>query len=58
MLAGLAAGIEAARPLPRVCVGRIAGANCQSADLDLAVIDVPAVGAFGVSAAGEGGRGP
>jgi len=51
MLARPAAGIEAANPLPRVRVARVADAPRDGAYLDVAVIDMPAVGAFGIAAA-------
>src|SRR5260370_35227198 len=53
----MAAGIEAARPTPRVFIVRNAGADGDRAGVDVAIIDVPAVLAFWVAAAGEGGHG-
>jgi hypothetical protein len=53
--AGFDARIEAATPLPLIDVDRAAGAARDRADMHVAVIDVPAAGAFGISAAGKGG---
>src|ERR1700677_4033393 len=52
------AGIEAATPFPLIDVDRAAGAAGDRADMDIAVIDVPAIGTLGVAAAGEFGHGP
>jgi hypothetical protein len=51
-----AAGIEAATPFPRIFIMRAADANRDRSYVDIAVIDVPAVQAFGISAAGDGGH--
>ena len=56
--AGLAARIEAASPAPRIFIVPDAGAVRDRADMDVAVIDVPAVLAFGIAAASEGGHTP
>jgi hypothetical protein len=52
------ARVEAADPAPRVLMMRDAGADSDRADADVSVIDVPAVLAFGIAAAGELGHGP
>jgi hypothetical protein len=53
------AGIEAARPSPRIFIMRNAGSDRDRADLLVAVIDVPAfLAGVGRSAAGEGGHAP
>jgi hypothetical protein len=57
VFAGMTARIEPAIPFPWIGTERIADAPCDRAGVDVAVIDVPAVGTFGVSAAGEGGHG-
>ena len=49
--------LEAAAPLPLVRVMRTARTPRDGAGLDVAEIDVPAVGALGVAAAGEDGHG-
>jgi hypothetical protein len=48
----MTAWIEAASPFPWVGVKRVAHAPCNRPDASIAVIDVPAIGPFGVSAAG------
>jgi hypothetical protein len=48
--------IEAARPFPRVSVMRVAGAHGDGAGVNIAEIDVPAIGAVGRSAAGKAGH--
>ncbi len=48
------AGTEAAGRSPPIFVMRNAGADRDRADADITVVDVPAVRAFGVAAAGEG----
>jgi hypothetical protein len=48
--------LEAAPPSPLVDIDRDAVPNCNRADMDITVIDVPAVLAFGVKAAGEFGH--
>jgi hypothetical protein len=58
VLAWMAARIKAGIPFPRIGITRIAGAPANRADLHVAVIDVPAIGAFGIAAEGEGGHGP
>jgi len=58
LLAGLGAGIEAAAPFPWIFVMRLAYAARDRADPDVTEIDVPAVLAFGVSAADEFGHCP
>jgi transposase len=57
-VAGLTARVETANPSPRILVLRNAGADGDRADMDVSVIDVPAVLAFGIATAGEGGHGP
>jgi hypothetical protein len=52
------AWIEAAAPSPLVDVDGAAGASRDRADMDIAVIDVPAVRALGIAAAGKGGHKP
>jgi hypothetical protein len=49
--------IEAAGPLPRVGVLRVAGAHGDDAGLHVAVIDEPAIAAVGGSSAGKVGHG-
>jgi hypothetical protein len=44
-------------PFPLVDIGRAAHAPRNRANVDVAIEDVPAVFAFGISAAGEGGHG-
>jgi hypothetical protein len=61
VLARVTARIKAACPFPRIGIVRIAGATRDGADVNcikgaVAIVDVPAVGAFGVAAAGEGGH--
>jgi hypothetical protein len=53
MLARKTAGIEAAAPLPLIRMVRTARTSRDGASLHVAKIDVPAVGALGVAAAGE-----
>jgi hypothetical protein len=48
--------IEAAAPFPRVLVVRVAIANSDRTDVHVAVVDVPTVGPFGVTAAGKLGH--
>jgi hypothetical protein len=56
---GSAARIEAARPTPLVDINRHAGADyCDRSHMHVAIIDVPAIGSFGISAAGEPGHAP
>jgi hypothetical protein len=55
VLAWFYARIEPAFPLPLFEIGRAARAACDRADMDVVVLDVSAVGAFGTAAAGEGG---
>jgi hypothetical protein len=47
MLAGMAAWIESASPFPWVGVKRVAVAPSDRPDVNIAVIDVPAIGPFG-----------
>ena len=58
LLAGIRPRIEAAQPLPWLLIVRLAHAACDGADVDISEIDVPAVEAFRVSAAGELGHCP
>ena len=44
--------IEAAGPFPRVGAVRVAGPHGDGAGLNVAVVDVPAIGAVGRAAAG------
>jgi hypothetical protein len=55
-LPGMRARVEATRPAPRILVMRNAGAERDRAHVHVAIIDVPAVLAFGIAAAGEGGH--
>jgi hypothetical protein len=57
LLAGVRARIEAAEPLSRVLVMRLAYAARDGADLNVTVVDVPAILAFGIAVAGEFGHG-
>jgi hypothetical protein len=57
LLAGIAARIEATKPLPLWFGVRDAGAFGDGADMNVAEIDVPAVGAVRVGASGEVGHG-
>jgi len=56
LLAGIGAGIEAALPLPTFNRIGLAVAACDIADMDVAVEDVPAIGALVAAAAGENGH--
>jgi hypothetical protein len=56
MFARVRSRIEAAAPLPRIGVVRIAAADRDRADTDIAVVDVPAIWPFGISPAGESGH--
>jgi hypothetical protein len=56
VLAWTASGVKAAKPFPRVRVVWVASAHSDHADVNIAVIDVPAVVAFAVSAASEDGH--
>jgi hypothetical protein len=56
LLVGLGSRIEAAGPAP--LVDGDARLCRDGADMDIAVIDAPAVLAFGITAAGEGRHGP
>src|ERR1700736_6068246 len=59
MLARLTAGIETARPSPWVFVMRNAGADRDRADVDIAIVDMPAfLAGIRRSAAGERGHAP
>jgi hypothetical protein len=53
MLARMRAGIKSATPLPRIEMQRLADAGRNCADPDVAEINVLAIGAFGIAAAGE-----
>ena len=55
MFARMRAWIEAAAPFPRICVVGIPGALGNRADVNIAVINVPALLTVCGSAAGEGG---
>jgi hypothetical protein len=50
------ARIKAAGPAPRIFVMWNPGSERNRADVNIAVIDVPAVVAFGIATAGEGGH--
>jgi hypothetical protein len=50
--------IKTARPLPRIFVTRTADAARDRAGEDIAIINAPAVLAFGIASAGEGGHPP
>jgi hypothetical protein len=50
------ARIEAAAPLPRVLIMRVAGADRDRADVQVTVVDVPAFVDFRIAAAGESGH--
>jgi hypothetical protein len=54
----MATWIEAAAPAPRIFVMGDADAEGDRAGVDVAIIDMPAFVAFGVSAAGESGHVP
>jgi hypothetical protein len=58
LFTGIGARIEAALPLPAFKRTGVAHAAGDGADVNVAEIDVPAVGAFGISAAGEFGQSP
>jgi hypothetical protein len=58
VLAWFTARVEAASPTPRVLMMRNASANRDRADVDVTEIDVPAIGALGIAAAGELGHAP
>jgi len=53
LVAGIAAWIKSTQPLPGLGRARIADALGNRADMDGTAIDVPAVGALGIWAAGE-----
>jgi hypothetical protein len=55
MFPRMRARIEAAAPFPRMGVVRVAGALGNRADMNIAVVNVPAVAVVFGSAAGEGG---
>jgi hypothetical protein len=55
---GMATWIEAAAPAPGIFVMGDADAEGDRAGVDVAIIDMPAFVAFGVSAAGESGHVP
>jgi hypothetical protein len=57
MFARLRSGVKAAPPAPLIDVNRAPDAPRDRADVNIAEIDVPAVLAFGVSAAGKFGHG-
>jgi hypothetical protein len=56
MLARMRTGIETAQPTPLRLAGRDADPPGDRANMDVAVIDVPAIVAFWVAAAGESGH--
>jgi hypothetical protein len=58
VLARLDARVETASPFPLINVDGAAGAARDCADMDIAIIDVPAVGALGIAAAGQGRHEP
>jgi hypothetical protein len=58
VLAWFTARVEATNPAPRILMVRSAGADRDRADVDVTVIDVPAIFAFGIAAAGKLGHGP
>jgi DNA-binding protein H-NS len=53
-LARIQGGIKAADPRPLIDVGRATDTARDRADMDVAIEDMPAILAFGISAAGEG----
>jgi hypothetical protein len=58
-LAWSTARIEAAAPFPGVLIMRVAGADCDRADVHVTVVDVPAfLEDFRIAAAGERGHAP
>jgi|SRR5216684_3522281 len=56
MFARMRTRIEAATPFPWVGVKRVADAPRDRPDADIAVVDMPAIWPFGISAAGERGH--
>jgi hypothetical protein len=56
MFARMRTRIEAAIPFPWVGVKRVADAPRDRPDADIAIVDVPAIWPFGISAAGEDGH--
>jgi hypothetical protein len=58
IVAGLHARIETAAPFPLLDVDRAARSASDRADMGVTVVDVPAVRALGIAAAGEGGHDP
>jgi hypothetical protein len=56
MFAWLRSRIESATPFPRIGVKRVADAPCNRSGVNIAVMDVPAIGPFGIPASGEGGH--
>jgi hypothetical protein len=58
VLVRFGAGVEPAIPAPLVHINRDADTARDRSDMHVSVIDVPAIGAFRVSATGEGGHGP
>jgi len=54
--ASLGCRIEAATPFPWVGVKRVADAPRDRPDADIAIIDMPAIWPFRISAAGERGH--
>jgi hypothetical protein len=58
VLARFDAGIKSTSPFPLVDVGRTTHAPRDGADVDIAVIDVPAVWPFGIAASGKAGHRP
>ena len=57
MFAGPSPRIEAARPFPRIFVMRTPDPPCDGAGLDVAIIDMPAIRAFGTKPAGRARQG-
>jgi hypothetical protein len=57
-LAGTAARVEAASPAPAICGGRVAGAQADRADMDIAIKDQPSLLAgVRIASAAQGGHG-
>ena len=58
MFARMRARVKTAAPFPRIGVVRIAGALGNRADMNIAVVNVPALSVVFGSVAGEFGHGP
>jgi hypothetical protein len=58
MLTRAHAGIKPPPPFPLIDVDRAPGAERDSADVEVVVLDEPAIGALKVAATGKGGHGP